>query len=117
MTALMVGSGSVWKLTPASTGNVRVRLTGTSLATGGGGQFGINYGTGTAPVQGAAVTGTVGNTFIPSFGAVVSGSPITVEFEVTGLTIGTAYWFDGRLNALTAGTATIFFCGIIIEEF
>jgi hypothetical protein len=116
-TAVMVGNGTVWKLTPASTGKVRVRLIGVGVATGSGGQVGVNYGTGTPPSQGAAVTGTAGNTFIPSFGTVLSGIPFTVEFEATGLTLGTVYWFDVVINAITSGQANGFFSSIIIEEF
>ena len=68
----------------------------------------IRYGTGTAPTNGAALTGTqlgASQTFTALVAAQKDGFSITGI--ATGLTIGTAYWIDAALAAVTAGTATI----------
>jgi NAD(P)-dependent dehydrogenase (short-subunit alcohol dehydrogenase family) len=67
----------------------------------------LTYGTGTAPVNGAANTGTqVGNYAIT--GATAStGYPFAISAIVSGLTPRTADWFDTNLAALTGGTASV----------
>jgi hypothetical protein len=108
---LMMGLGASATITPVVTGRVLFMITGTcgngtinSLA-----GLKLAYGTGTAPSNGAAATGTViGNTL--TFSAPTSSniqSPFCLTAIVTGLTLSTAYWFDAQLAALVSGTATL----------
>lgn len=102
-TLVMMGLGAACAFTPQGTGRVLVTVTGgaSTLAAIVTGTVGCRFGTGAAPVNGAAVTGT-------RFGAAAdvqfksSGVPATVQtFAFTGvlaLTPGTAYWFDLALD-------------------
>lgn len=68
----------------------------------------LRYGTGSAPTNGAAVTGTlvgIAQTNTVKTAAQVSGFAITGV--ATGLTVGTAYWIDVSVKAVTGGTATV----------
>lgn len=92
----MFGLGSTAFLTPHVTGKVRVAITaGAYYCTGGAyiSQTQIAYGSGTAPANGAAASGTV----IGSVVQTPTGPGTTVaslEALITGLTPGTQYWFD-----------------------
>lgn len=108
-TRLMMGlAGSI---TPASTGKVMCTISGTARNTVGGATnttVSAHYGTGTAPTNGAALTGTqFGTTQI----LVPSGAGERVGFSTQGiisatLSLGTAHWIDAAL-ASSAGTSTI----------
>lgn len=125
-TAVMTGMGGIWKITPSSTGNIRVRATATITAIASSlpsnAILTINYGTGTAPAQGDPSAGTPGNSVASSFAAQItasnSQSSVPVEFEIVGMPLGTALWFDGALSS-SNGATTVFVTwqGIIIEEF
>ena len=71
----------------------------------------MRRGTGAAPTNGAAVTGTqtgadiVGDTNNVA-GAAGQRLPFCIGGVVTGLAIGTAVWFDAALST-TSGTASI----------
>ena len=59
----------------------------------------IRYGTGTAPSNGAAQTGTgVAGNFVYEIPAAAVSNDTAVPFSTTyivpGLTVGTAYWID-----------------------
>lgn len=106
-------------ITPTVSGTVLVLLGGmfeTSASTVTGG-VNIYYGTGTAPSQGASATGTAllgtsGLTF--SYGGGVLAAPVNAPCVVTGLTIGTAYWFDfGTKVAGGSGTVTNMGGGVV----
>ena len=106
-TGLMMGLAGA--ITPANT-RIFVTITG-SVANDtapNGAQVQIRYGTGTAPVNGAALTGTTAGS-LQQFTLSLSGQkvPFSVSAVITGLTAGTAYWLDTGLAAITAGTATI----------
>ena len=76
--------------------------------TGDGAQVRLRYGTGTAPTNGAALTGTsVGSLLRYVEAAGTEEAPFSSCAVVTGLTAGTAYWLDVELAAITGGTATI----------
>jgi hypothetical protein len=110
LTAVMMGLGATCVYTPSGSGRVLVNVTGggstntSALAM----TAGCRYGTGTAPVNGAAVTGT-------RFGGAAdqqlksTGVPATVETfgftDVLVLTPGTAYWFDVALAASNASNS------------
>jgi hypothetical protein len=113
-TELMMGLGASANYTPTSTGRILV------LISGDGANNTLNdgcilkgrYGTGTAPVNGAAISGTVftraGGHVYGGLGAPASTAfPWIVHAVITGLTLATAYWFDVSLIQLTGGTVTI----------
>lgn len=95
----LVMAGYAIAFTPKATGNVRFLASGnaaTQTAQANVG-LGVRFGTGTAPVAGAAVTGTVvgvDQTVRPATFTTGVLAGFAVIGEVTGLTPGTAYWFD-----------------------
>jgi hypothetical protein len=112
----MMGLGSTCAVTPTISGRLKVEFFGALLSTGGfSSTLKVYYGTGSAPANGAAVTGTqLGNR---STLAGSGTSNLTSLFAnggvVTGLTVGTAYWFDLAMNssnvANTAGVDILSF--------
>lgn len=76
----------------------------------------LRYGTGTAPTNGAAVTGTqvgAAQTMTSLVAAMRSG--FSIGGSVSGLAPGTAYWFDIAILAVTAGTATV--TGVTLDAY
>jgi hypothetical protein len=105
-TLVMAGVGATCAYTPASSGVVSVNVTGqyqsntgTAIVTIGG-----RYGTGTAPANGAAVTGTRwgGAADAPLRGPGVGLLNTFAMTDVLALTPGTAYWFDLAFDTATA---------------
>lgn len=117
MCGLGVAGVSAWTVTPKVTGTVLLLITGdqTTNATAQTITGQLSYGTGAAPANAAAVTGTQTG---PQPAWVSLTGILTVPFSmaaiVTGLTIGTAYWLDLALKA-SAGTgqATNLHCVVI----
>ena len=106
---VMAGLGSTITFTPASTGKVLARISGlgeTATAVSGY-QIQGRYGTGVAPANGAAATGTAFAQGILTLRPAVANGNITWEAVggITGLTVGTAYWFDVAYDTLTAADA------------
>jgi hypothetical protein len=102
--------GCAVAFTPSGTGKVMVTITGYGNTSTAAVTFnvGARFGTGTAPVNGAAVTGTILG--LPSGATAVTlrgqGTGLNASFaftDVLTLTPGTAYWFD--LAALTSAGA------------
>lgn len=97
-TLVMMGLGATCTYTPASSGKVLVNVTGSVYinTTVVNVSLAVYYGTGTAPANGAAATGTVlGNSSSkvhPGTGA-PAGVPVAFT-DVLSLTAGTVYWFD-----------------------
>ncbi len=76
------------------------------------------YGTGDAPANGDAATGTtVGNYVTSSALSANELKPFTIIGIVTGLTVGTAIWIDLELGAVRGGTASVSNLSVIVEEF
>lgn len=94
-TATMMGlAGSI---TPLTTGRVTISITGSiSQATSGKvTQAKIRTGTGTAPANGDAATGTArGNFATLTAAAAAQKVPFTCQTLATGLVLGTAVWID-----------------------
>lgn len=110
-TLVMMGLGSTIAYTPTGTGHVVVLLSGWYTVATALVNININgyYGTGTAPVNGAAVTGT-------RFGVPTGTSPqpkppgvaalAYCQFPaMLALTAGTAYWFDFAISTTNASDA------------
>lgn len=109
-TGLMMGlAGS---FTPTSTGRVKIDMVGTisnSTATAGDGcKVQLRYGTGSAPANAGALTGTPVGSIISMLLERSTASdpyPFSLIAVVTGLTVNTAYWLDISAAAITGGTA------------
>jgi hypothetical protein len=87
-------------MTPLSSGRVLITTNGWIAFTTANTTVSLNvrYGTGTAPARGTAATGTLA----PQIGAqnvtgettITGGQSAGWTTVVSGLTVGTAYWFD-----------------------
>lgn len=113
------GFGSSVSVTPNVTGRIRVRWSWdiSDNTAGKTTTTSARYGTGTAPIAGAAVTGTqIGPLRLTGFTSGTFTYVGMIEGEVTGLTLGTAYWFDiaGLTNGGTGTWTQIYVC---VEEF
>lgn len=121
-TGVMVGLGStdLLTITPDFSGRIRVHAVATasnSTATDGV-TVRPYYGTGTPPANGAAITGTAfAVSKSESFATAGEKRDLMWIWEIPGLTVGTAYWFDLSLAAVTGGTATVANVMFWVEEF
>jgi hypothetical protein len=108
---VMMGLGTTCTITPKYSTRVHLQILGNlqnDTASDGSGTI-LYYGTGTAPANAAATTGTrlgaanglaattVGTTKIP----------FNMSGLATNLTVGTAYWFDANVYRAVGGTASI----------
>lgn len=103
--------GLAGAITPRVTGKIFVVISGSisnDTATDGA-QVQLRHGTGTAPTNAAALTGTTGGGLV-KFTQALAGQEqqFSSQYIVSGLTVGTAYWLDVGLAAITAGTANIY---------
>ena len=111
-TGVMMGlAGSI---TPIRSGIIKITISGdmTNGTNVDGAQVQIRTGTGSAPANQAALTGTARGGLVRMTNPTdTRGGRVTVPFStnaiVSGLTSGTAYWIDAGLAAITGGTATI----------
>lgn len=105
-------------LTPVYSGRIRVQFVfeAESGASGNTFSFKLMYGTGTAPSNGAASTGTqVGQTRIPIQNTGNDNATTCLSGIITGLTAGTTYWFD--IGAATNGTNSVLLLNVNCEAF
>jgi chaperonin cofactor prefoldin len=80
--------------------------TNVQMSTGGGtATIAVRLGTGTPPVLGAALAGTVvsSNSII----AINEFSDITLSGLLSGLTLGTTYWLDIGVSAISGGNLSL----------
>jgi hypothetical protein len=107
-TVTIVMMGLAGAITPNTSGRVLITIYGNIVTTSGvagvGIQYFIRWGTGTAPINGAANTGlTAGLREVYTNPSAVTAANVSVPFCIsvlaTALTIGTPYWID-----LAAGT-------------
>jgi hypothetical protein len=114
-TAVMCGLAKTLQVKQA--GVVLVTICGTvdNNNPAGSGTLQIAYGTGSAPSNGVAATGTAVGTLLtcPPINAYDNFSSTVL---ITGLTVGTTYWFDLQQAAITAGTVTAASVNTIIVE-
>ena len=106
-----VMAGLAGTITPSASGVVLVTIAGyceTSAPGSDAGEVVLAYGTGTAPINGAAASGTL---FGPGAAGIQGGAVANIPFSltgiITGLPLATAYWLDLQYNALIGGTFTI----------
>ncbi|MHC2536003.1 hypothetical protein [Bradyrhizobium diazoefficiens] len=109
--ATMAGMGATCKITPTASGRVRFTIEGraSNSIAGSGIALQLLEGTGTAPSNGGAVSGSSPSGLTPILTSASAGSPtfFSVTGQATGLTLGTQVWFDLSQAAFTSGTATI----------
>lgn len=119
------GLGSSWTITPAvgGSGRVEIMVTGYgSCSSPAGGQYLLNgtYGTGTAPSNAAAATGTaiMAATGIAGASSGDGSVPFTIFAEISGLSAGTPVWFDlvGRRSGTCAGNVSANVATVRIQE-
>jgi hypothetical protein len=107
-TAVMMAAGGT--ITPVLSTRAMIMISGqmANSTAGDGATVDVRYGTGTAPSNGSAVTGTLVG-IAQSSTSVSAGqkSGFCVCVPITGLTVGTAVWVDLSLMAVTGGTASI----------
>lgn len=103
-------------ITPSKSGNVLIVASGTAANSSGGTDttsMQIRYGTGTAPSNGAALTGTaVGNKPVYQPATAGANSGFQCNGVITGLTPGTQYWIDLSCNITGGGTGTLQLIGL-----
>lgn len=118
-TPIMMGLGSTCKLTPVYSGRIRVKFDGNLSNSGAAASFTqARFGTGTAPANAAAAAGTIVGVQVNAFSPVGTASvPFSNGGIITGLTVGTAYWFDQGTSVQSSGTATILAVTCSIDEF
>ena len=108
-TGLMMGLAGSY--TPFQSGRVLIMISGDidNNTVADGSQVQIRYGTGTAPANGAALTGTTAGGLVKMTNGVTDTPrmPFSLNAIVSSLTVGTAYWVDVGLAAVTGGTARI----------
>ena len=108
-TAVMMGLAAT--ITPVVTGRVIFVVVGNvwNNTLNDTVQYVLSYGTGTAPANGAALTGTTTGAKQQVTG--VASGAYQLGFALvglaTGLTLATAYWFDVQLNVTVGGTGQI----------
>lgn len=113
LSEVMLGDGADVSFTPSKTGTILVIfMIPVANSVGGDGALiaSIRYGTGAAPANGDATTGTDALVLLDLFSysnptANLVGT-LTVMAVITGLTLNTAYWIDVGAAALVGGTAT-----------
>jgi hypothetical protein len=95
--------------TPTASGKVEVILRGTifSNTIGSGGFAQLAYGTGAAPANGVAATGTATATAAKHVGAIANQYTPFVVHDIVTLTVGTPYWFDLQAAALSGGAVSL----------
>lgn len=116
-TGSMAGMGAAFAFTPTRNGRVLVTVHGhvtipAAAAAGAGLLMNLFYGTGTAPANGAASTGTQATPALRAItGVPVTGldqRPFVLIAMLTGLTVGTPYWVDMlTTQGLAAGGVTV----------
>lgn len=102
--------GLACTFTPNHNGVALITVSGTiaNSTAGQGVQYELRFGTGGAPANAAALTGSSGSnpvTWNPP-GAPVTSAPFSTTGVATGLVAGTTYWLDLALAAFSANTAT-----------
>ncbi len=108
-TGVMMGLGTSCNVTPLTTGRLTVTLSGNMVVSSSGNRPSsrLRYGTGTAPSNGVAATGTAVASNLSGNVNLNGGQlPFTHVAIIAGLTVGTTYWFDSALST-SGGTASL----------
>lgn len=118
LTGVMMGLAGT--ITPVNSGTVAFTVCGdvAQNTASDGANIQLRTGTGAAPINGAALTGTTRGSLIKqnNVSAVVEKVPFCLHWTVTGLALSTAVWIDVGLAAVTGGTASIADVDIVADE-
>ncbi|MDP2662166.1 MAG: hypothetical protein Q8R28_15685, partial [Dehalococcoidia bacterium] len=109
ITGVMMGLAGT--ITPTDSGKVFLSISGSLSIPGGvAGEIAhvqLRYGTGTAPTNGDALTGTTAGGLIRYVASTTSGEvPFASQALVTGLSVATAYWLDVSLQTTSLALAS-----------
>jgi len=112
---VMMGIGASASITPTFTGKLMIIISGDIDNDTGdnGSQVQIRTGTGTPPINGAALTGTtrgglVKMIVIASGGATnITRVPFSLNTIISGLTLNTTLWIDISLASITGGVSRV----------
>jgi hypothetical protein len=114
-----VMAGLAGSITPNHTGRIEVQVSAEAAndTASRGVTMQIRYGTGSAPSNGAAATGTAaGHAARMDQNNAANKSMLTCHAIITGLAPGTAYWLDVGFCGQGAGTTTLTGVGITAKE-
>jgi hypothetical protein len=117
--ATLVMMGLAVAITPKLTGRVKVTVTGMmgNSVIGDGASAQISHGTGGAPANAAAVTGTQDGKLKNMIASTAAGKQaVALCTVITGLALNTAIWVDLALKAVTGGTASLYDLDVVVEE-
>lgn len=117
-TTFFTMQGLAGSITPTTTGRVLVTVSGstqngTLTGSGNGIRLQISHGTGSAPANGATLTGTQDATYqtletAETVTTNISVTPFATTWIITGLTVGTTYWIDLAAEAIgTTGYSAV----------
>ena len=103
-------------VTPSKTGTVLLVISGVLTTGNGACEVALRYGTGTAPANQAAASGTVLTGNVTQNNLAIN--PFTLTAVVSGLTLSTAYWFDvsGQTNAGSIAVSISNINGVAMEQ-
>ena len=116
-TGVMMGLSA--SITPVLTGKIMIIISGDmdNDTNARGTRTQIRTGTGTPPVNGAALTGTTqGGLVSYESGTNIFRTPFTLNAIVTGLTLNTAVWIDISLASITSGVSRVRDISISVVE-
>lgn len=120
-TGVMMGLAGTF--TPMKSGKLMIVISGNIAngTAGDGATATIRYGTGTAPTNGASLTGSAAGNISkivnPLLALLVPGSGnFNCNAIVSGLSLSTAYWIDIAAARVTGGTATVSGISISVIE-
>ena len=103
--------GLAGTITPRVTGRILVTVSGTifnATAIADGASVQLRTGTGAAPANGAALSGTTAGGASKYVASTTAGKvPFALTAIISGLTLAVAVWIDVGLAAITGGTAQI----------
>jgi hypothetical protein len=114
-TTSMIGvmMGFAGTVTPTRSGKVMVMMTMQTLIGGDTSTVQMRYGTGAAPVNGAALTGTVAS---PTALGVLQFMTLPLVALITGLTIGVPVWLDVSVTSTSGGSVGVVLGHIVALE-
>lgn len=119
-TGVMMGMGGTFTLTTLYSSRVHVIITGNGRISLASNNLTITgyYGTGGAPANGAAITGTQFGRAAVIFNSVAGAEETWVIIALlTGVSPGTPYWFDVSVATSTSGTALVEMVTATLMEF
>jgi hypothetical protein len=117
---VMMGLGTTCVLTPKTTGRINVAFYGNQQNTtiSDGSQVKAAFGTGVAPVNGAAASGTTIGTTVSAFSPTANAAyPFFVGGTIIGQALGAALWFDLQAAAITGGASQLANITCVLTEF